>query len=659
MKNNPIRDKVKRNTGFYINFIILSILLSYHLVNIAQGLIYNIPSSYSFFGSVPFLRGLCVLTPVFAAIFYALIRICKIRQDEKQDRIFLYALCVLFVLDFILSFQRNNDRVWFCLYNFILTFALGLVYYRLNVFKNGISKTEEKRVFNVLLITTGVIIVFFGFFNFAIHNSFFTFSDLGTFTNAAWRINDDGSQFTFTEEYKDHRGVHFQPILYLLALIFRVHCSPYILIFMQVFFVFGAAVFLYLLAEKLTGNKAASFFIALSFLVSAYTFRTIVYDYHPETMYMMMFFAFLYFAESKNFLLSMLFMCLAVSMKEEAPVYTAMACVFLSMRNRDRRYLIAAACSLIYAFVVIKFVMPAYNPYAGGWIDLLKYNLANFRANYLNADFFLQFFIFLAGVVFLPVFEIYSLIFIFFPAVGLHLARFDRGFTFLFDLHYAAFVVAAVFGSAVYALNKIRTDGKPVSKHLTLIAFLILLVQVQIHLSYVFSFSAVYVASVYLIVLTLLIAAFAGAKKKAGVNLPVFALLIILVTYAGFFNFYREKFNYIKEEHRESIYKAMKYIPEDINTAVIANANIATHLCCRKYIWALEMGKTPTVFLPVIKEKLKEFYMLVYLYDFSYTQEKVKPAERNREILDLASKFGFKYQFIYADNITGVIKFSK
>jgi len=644
---------------FSLNFSILSILLSFHLVNISQGLLTGNPSITAFMISLPFLLALTGLTAVFIILLNLLIRANKIKPDKKQDKIFLTGLVILLVLDIALSFQRTAARIGFGLYNLVLISTIGLVYYRLNSFKNGISKPDEKRLFKVILVTAGILAVFFGIFNGSLHNAFFTSSDMGIFTNAIWRINHDGTQNTFIEQYKDHTGVHMQPVLYLLAPLFRLHCSPYILIFLQVIFVFFAAAFLYLLAQKITGNKAVSYLMALSFLVSTYTFRTISYDYHPETMYMMMFFAFLYFAEAKNFVLSAVFMCLAVMMKEEAPVYMAAAAVFAFLRTKDRRYIVLSVCSAIYAYVAIKIIMPAYNSSNSNWLELLMQNFSEFELNYVKTNFLLQFFIFLASAAFLPLFELRSFLLIFLPAVCLHLIRFDRGFQFLFDLHYAAFVVPPLFCGAIYALDKIAREKKIAQQHVVLAVFVVFLIQAQIHLSYIFKFSTGYVAVVFLIVMSLLFMAFAAGREKAKMNLTVLAALVLVVAYAGFYNFYREKQTYVNTKDKESIYRAIAHLPEDENTAVITNINIVPHLCCRKYVWQQEWGSSASVLLPVIKEKLKEFYMLVYLYDYSYTQEKLLPAERNREINDLAVKMGYKYEAVYGNSVAAVFKYSK
>jgi uncharacterized membrane protein len=655
--NKPIRKKMEKNGIFFLNYIILSILLAFHLINISQGLLYNDREGSSFFGSAQFVIGLIILIILFIILFNVLIKIFDVKQNEKQDKFIFLILILLLVLDFILSFQRNTNRFWLCLYNLTLSFAIGLVYYRLNVFKNEESKLSEKQLFNTLLITTGVIIIISVILGFSFHNAFFTFSDFSTFSNAIWRIGNDGSQYTYVENNMDHRAVHFQPILYLLAILYKIHCSPYILIFLQIFFTFAAAIFLYLLAIKLTENKPASFLITLSFLVSTYTFRTIINDYHPETMYMMMFFAFLYFAESGNFLTSLIFMCLSIAMKEEASVYMALASIFIFLRNRDKRYLLLSIGSFLYAFVIIKLIMPAYNPYSGGWIESISNNLSNFGNNYLNFNFCVQFFIFLASVCLLPIFNLSSLLIILVPPIIVQSAHYGSGLPLLFDIQYSAFVVPALFSSTLYTLNKINIEKKSFSKHLTLIAFLILLVQIEIHLSLMFIYSITYIISIYLLILILVFTAFTNVK--ASIRFPIFALLILIVIYAGYYNCYKERLINVNDKHRESINEAIKYLPKDENIAVITNTNIVPHLCCRKYIWDQEIGKTQSVLLPLIKEKLNEFYMLVYLYDFTYIRENIQPGVRNQEIFDLATKLGYKYQFVYADDITGVIKFNK
>jgi hypothetical protein len=429
---------------------------------------------------------------------------------------------------------------------------------------------------------------------------------------------------------------------------------------LQVFFTFAAAIFLYLLTLKLIQNKTTAVILTLSFLISTYTFRTIINDYHPESMYMMMFFAFLYFAESNRFFISSLFMCLAVSMKEEAAIYMAMACIFIVIRTKDKRYLLLSIFSLIYAFIIIKLVMPAFNPDAGGWIESMAANISTFRGNYLNSNFFIQFFIFLLGAIFLPLFCLDSFLLIFLPPIIIQCAHYSYGLPVLFDIQYASFVTPALFAGVLYFLNKIYINKTPAAKYINLFGFIILSIQIQIHLSFMAAFSFEFIITMYLAVFVLLFIAFAVNKINFKTNFILLAFLILVVSYGGYVNAYsKERLNNISEEQKSSINKAIKYIPEDENTVLIANANIITHLCCRKFVWALEIGNTTYVLLPIIKEKLNEFYVLTYLYDFTYQRENINSGARNQEILDLAIKLGYKYTFLYADNITGVIKFNK
>jgi hypothetical protein len=197
------------------------------------------------------------------------------------------------------------------------------------------------------------------------------------------------------------------------------------------------------------------------------------------------------------------------------------------------------------------------------------------------------------------------------------------------------------------------------SKYIVFIVYLIFLLQIQIHLSMMSFFSPLYKSAMLLCVLILVPVAFSHEKLKPVIRFSLFSFLAVAVFYEGFFNFYNYKKECISAKDRESIYRAIKSIPEDKNTAVITNSNIGPHLCCRKYIWSLDLDSVSQVFLPVIKEKINNFYVLEDLNDYTYLGRNIHPDERHLELYNLTKKFGFKSLVLYNDGIIAVTRFLK
>ena len=645
---------------FYLNLAVCSMIFSYHLLISSQVPANNGKDILLYLISGNFAAWFCILSSaMFASMAWLSVSLGFDRDIPKDKRIF-QALLLLLVLGIGLTFLRNIDRGWHAIFNCIFAMALGLLYYRLGIFKGMDVKPGEKWPFYLLCIASFIFIILAAAGGFSLQNSYSTFpKDMGLFTNLIWRIGLDGFQFTIIEDFNDHRGVHFQPVLYLLALIFKIKCSPYILIFLQVFFSLGASVFLYLFTERLLKNKGAAFFLALAFLTSTYTARTFIYDYHPESMYIMMFFAFIYFAERGIFPAAAAFLCLAAGVKEEAAVYMSLASMYMFIINRDKKYLVLSIGSMLYAAAVVFVVMPAYGAGAGGWVDSLIKNFANLLNPGLGWALFIQFCIFLLGAAFLPVFSLNSLLLIFLPPVLVHFANYRDPSHLLFNMWYASFVTPALFVSAVYALDKKARNNAVIHEHLVLAAFLVFVLQAELHLAFMSEFSPLYSAAVCAITMVFIIFPFSPAVKNQKAVFSVFVLAALAVFYFGYYNFQKSRMGDVPEAAKSSIKKAMEFIPASEDTAVLTNQNIVNHICCRKYIWALDSGTAEEVILPILRENLKSFYMLVYLYDFTYPDNKIAPDVRNREIASLAKQNGFSYGFLYNDNITGVLIFTR
>jgi uncharacterized membrane protein len=658
--NNPVKNKLLKNKIFYANLLLFSMIFSLYILISGQNPLNTGKNIFLVMSSAAFAAKYAFLTVLLLVISLRLPAARKAACDSTKEKGTFYFLSVLFVLSCILVSFKNTDRGWHAIFNGMFAVSAGVLYFRLNVFKKHNINPEINWPFYLVCLAAVLFIALGSASGFSFQNAYSTFSkDMGLFNNLIWRMGEDGSQFTVIEGLNDHRAVHFQPILYLLAVIFKIKCSPYILIFLQVFFAMGASVFLYMLALRLLKNKGASFFIVLAYLTGTYTARTFMYDYHPESMYMMMFFAFMYFAERGKFTVSVLFFCLGAAVKEEAAVYLALAGIYIFMRNGDKKYVALSICALLYAGIVIFAVMPAYNPGTGNWVEFLAGNAINLIKIETGASLFTQVFIFIFSAAFIPVLAGKPLFLIFLPPVLVHCVNYSDPSRLLFNMWYASFAVPALFAGTIYALNTKISKNRVFSENAVLIAFGIFLLQAQIHLAFMSDFSPGYSAAVSVIALILFIFPFTKLINRQKVQFSVFVMVAMAVFYFGYCSFHKSRMGNIQENGKESIKKAMQFIPSSKDAAVMTNSNIVTHLCCRKYIWAMDEGKAKDVFLPVLREKLSVFYMLVYLYDFTYAGNNIDPETRNREITELAQKNGFGYRFIYNDSITGVLEFTR
>lgn len=644
---------------YYIVLLLLSAATALNLlVNSRESVVFGANAAgYIFSGR--FFAFFAVITAVLYGSLFFLFRDYKSGEGPISDKKTMYALAILLAAGFLLALMRNTDRGWAALFNCTAAVSWGVFLFRLDVF-NGEWKKQKDLRFAALLYAAAAISLIAAVSGMDFHSSFSTFpKDMGIFANAMWRISEDGSQFTVIEDMQDHRAVHFQPVLYLISPVFRIFCSPYILIILQAFFAVWSCVYIYLLAAKVTGDKNAAFFLALAFLASVYTSRTFVNDYHPESMYIFFFLAFVYHAESRNFTVSVIFACLAAMVKEEAALYTAAAALFFLIRLKDRRYIAVSACLLVYAAAVTMVVMPKFGQGGQGWGRIILDNILSRKEAGFYVDYLVQVAVLFAGVLFLPLKNLKSLVFFIAAPLIIHSLKHNPALPVLFNQWYAAFISPALFAGLIYSIAARNNALKGGGRYAAPAALAVFILQAGIYYSFFsvqYAFSETAAALVF-ILLVLMAALYLKGKGNAAAVTA--ALLAVLIFFTGFYKMYLLRKGDIAASGKASVKNAIKHLPKDVNVPVMTNSNIVTHVCCRKYVWAMDEKDTEGVLAPLKKLAPGRFYMLIYFYDFTYDKNGVDPNKRNAEIGAWSEANGYQNMFVYNDGLTGVVEFKK
>jgi hypothetical protein len=240
---------------YILSALMFSVFLSFHLMTGGAEFLKIMKDNYNYSGSPVFFLQFSLLAAFFIALITALSIIFRVKQDKKQDKYAFFAAAALLVLDFIMSYFKYIDRAWLGLYNSIFAFAVIALCLWMKFFNEEKIDTKEKWPVYFLAAAAAAVTVMGVLRAFSFHDTFFTMAkDMGVVMNAMWRTWEDGTQFTYLDGYRDQRGAHFQPVIYLFAAFFRTGCHPHVLLFLQAAFSFSAVFFLYLLAEKLLEN---------------------------------------------------------------------------------------------------------------------------------------------------------------------------------------------------------------------------------------------------------------------------------------------------------------------------------------------------------------------------------------------------------------------
>jgi uncharacterized membrane protein len=157
-----------------------------------------------------------------------------------------------------------------------------------------------------------------------------------------------------------HLAVHFTPVLFLLAPLYLVFTGPLFLLYIQVIAVGAAAIPLYLIARRELGEGWPALLPPLLFLLYRPLLNGLMYDFHPEMFFPLCIFSSYYFlAFRRRHLPFLLFIILALWLKEDFAAYTIFYCIWLARKSEWRRTaLMAALLGAIYLFLTLAIFIP-------------------------------------------------------------------------------------------------------------------------------------------------------------------------------------------------------------------------------------------------------------------------------------------------------------
>ncbi len=161
---------------------------------------------------------------------------------------------------------------------------------------------------------------------------------------------------------RDFRGGyfdHFSPAVLLLVPFYRFCDHPCWLIAFQALAMTAAGPLLYWTARKYFPRGAFPFLLTAMYYLNPYFSRMILFDFHIESLFPLIFFSAFFCYACKRFHLMLLFLFAAPLIKEDFVVPVAAAGVFLLSRRRTWRHGAAAiGIALFWTFFVLKIYYP-------------------------------------------------------------------------------------------------------------------------------------------------------------------------------------------------------------------------------------------------------------------------------------------------------------
>lgn len=197
------------------------------------------------------------------------------------------------------------------------------------------------------------------------HDAFFTARyDLGNMTQAVWSVAH-GGLYRVTDPAGaevSRLGSHVDPILGLLAPIWRVWPDPRMLIVVQALAVASAAIPAFLLARRwLADDRAAVAFAAVALLYPAVQWATI-FDFHPVTLAVPLLLWCVWAADARHDVALGVCAILALATKEQVGFALAILGLWMAVSlGRRRAGALLAAVSLAWTAIAVWVVIPHFN----------------------------------------------------------------------------------------------------------------------------------------------------------------------------------------------------------------------------------------------------------------------------------------------------------
>ena len=198
-----------------------------------------------------------------------------------------------------------------------------------NLLNKNIIKIELGSI--IVIICIIIYTAIFSTYNILKHWTFNSFAwDLGIFNQGFWTtVNLEGIFYNTCELHLVERGsffgVHFSPILFLLAPIYRIFPRPETLLVLQSLILGVAAYPLYLIGRRIVDRKTG-LLVSTMYLCNPVVHGINCYDFHVQCMIPLSFFASTYFYISKKWGSFLMATAMALMIEEHVayviPIYS-------------------------------------------------------------------------------------------------------------------------------------------------------------------------------------------------------------------------------------------------------------------------------------------------------------------------------------------------
>lgn len=214
----------------------------------------------------------------------------------------------------------------------------------------------EKNHFWILFAITGIFSAIFITYSQVKHLNFQTNAfDLGIYTQITYLYSHGLTPFS-TIKNMPLLADHFEPVLWIIAPLYRLFPSPSTLLIIQALFVGLSSLPLYVTALKITKSKTLSLLLILSYLTSIGIINAIKFDFHTTALAVLPISLLVYTWHWKKWKLYWLSLMFGFLIKEDVSLLTVGLGIYQIITGQKRIGLITTLLSLA-VFITTKFII--------------------------------------------------------------------------------------------------------------------------------------------------------------------------------------------------------------------------------------------------------------------------------------------------------------
>jgi len=227
------------------------------------------------------------------------------------------------------------------------------------------------------LVLALVAVVFFIALKLSSYRSFGVHGEAANFEYMLWSVLR-GEPLRQSAVDSHFFSQHFSPILYALAPLYSIFRSPVFLLVLQASVAALAVIPLYWLSRTSLQNRWGAVAIGAAYLTQRHLSYGLMYDFHMEIFYPLLYFSVFLFMERRKWPLFYLFLLLTITVKEDANVANAGLGMFLIAQRQYRHGIATLVLSLSILLVTFGLIFPYFRR------DLLEsgYQFAHYWTGY-------------------------------------------------------------------------------------------------------------------------------------------------------------------------------------------------------------------------------------------------------------------------------------